>query len=557
MRKNGFTLIEILAVVIILGVVAVITMPIVQKNITNSKKQAYATQLDNIIKAAKDWSSENLSLLPTIEGSSISITLSTLMSLGYIDDNLVDPLTEKYFDPNTAVSITRKNRNYKYKVHVIFNNESTEIDKNAPIILLNGDYVTYVDYNGIYEDLGIYSDDDIDYQIEYIQILKDNEVKVDRIDTSALNKYKVRYIATASSSGKISEIYRTVVVKDMEPPVITVPITQTIETIDVETYDLMAGVSVTDNSGEKIKPTVGNSLKPIAGEYIVTYTAVDSSGNKKTKKRTIIIENPVFTVGEVVYYDPVTTNKCSNKNFSVDNIKSKTSTCYKWNVININDSKEQDKIDIMLDHNLSNQAVWSKNTLNYKGPIDAFYNTNNPTLNWSKVALLNYTYDSSGAGSSSYGTVECTDGGCWLPSSGTLSNRARIITAEEFAAITSLHPNLSTNNVVNNWSLSSQADGIFYFSNTSYAIGTNIRGVGDTSYSWLLANTTANSASGATDNIYGQNNLGYWTLSPYSGNNNDVWVILSNGSMSNANITSKYSYGFRPIISVDKIELRK
>ena len=55
MANKGFTLIEILAVVTIIGVVSLITMPVVQKNITKSRQQAYNNQIDNIVKAAKDW----------------------------------------------------------------------------------------------------------------------------------------------------------------------------------------------------------------------------------------------------------------------------------------------------------------------------------------------------------------------------------------------------------------------------------------------------------------------------------------------------------------------
>lgn len=289
MKKNGFTLIEVLAVVIILGVVSLITMPVVQKNINDSKKQAYETQIDNIIRATKDWSSENLSYLPDNNGSSISITLYTLMSLGYIENNLVDPLTEKYFDTETVISITRENNNYKYDVHVIFSDEKIEIDHDAPIIFLNGDFVTYVEINTSYEELGIYSDDDIDYYNEYYILSDDSESLVNEIDVTNLGKYKVKYFAT-NDSGEESVISRTVIIRDTLAPIITVPITETISTTDVATYDLIEGVTVTDNSGETIEPEVIGELSETAGSYVITYKATDSSGNTKTKKRTIIVE---------------------------------------------------------------------------------------------------------------------------------------------------------------------------------------------------------------------------------------------------------------------------
>ena len=558
MNKKGFTLIEILAVVVILGFVSLITMPVVQKNINDSKKQAYETQIDNIERAAKDWASENLSYLPEKEGTSISITLYTLMSLGYIDNNLVDPLTEKYFDPETIISITKKNNNYKYQVHVIFSNEKIEIDKDAPIIFLNGSYVTYVEPNSKYEELGIYSDDDIDYDIEYYKVNDNGETLVTEIDSTGLYKYKVIYTAT-NESGKTSNIYRTVIIKDNEAPVITVPITQTILSSEVEGYDLMEGVSVTDNSGESIIPTVSGSLKSAAGSYVITYKAIDSSGNKKTKKRTIIVENISFALGEVVYFDPITTNPCSSSTFSVNNIKSGTSTCYKWNVIEINDTKDKNKIDIMLDHNIVNNSQWMADELNYKGPMKLLTNLRTSTTNWTRVDLLDYTYDTSDAGSSSYGTLSCSSGRCEFASNIMLSNRARVITIEEIVKITKTHPKLASNHVLNNWNLGSGAESWFYFSNSSYGIGTHTAGTGDTTYSWLVANTVSASGNndGATSNAYGSDNQGYWTLSPYSGNRYDAWLVGIKGGIHYRNVTNSSPFGIRPVINVNKGYLKK
>ena len=286
---RGFTLIEILAVVVILGVVSLITMPVVQKNINDSKKQAYETQIDNIERAAKDWASENLNYLPDKEGTSVSITLYTLMSLGYIDNNLINPITEKYFDTETVISITRKNNNYKYDVHVIFSNEKIEVDKDAPVIFLNGDFVTYVEINTAYNELGIHSEDNVDHYTYYYKISDTGDTEINEIDVTNLDKYKVRYYAT-NSSGKQSVISRTVIVRDTISPVIEVPITETISTTDVATYNLMDGVIVTDNSKENITPEITGDLSETPGTYVITYKATDSSGNTKTKKRTIIVK---------------------------------------------------------------------------------------------------------------------------------------------------------------------------------------------------------------------------------------------------------------------------
>lgn len=289
MKKNGFTLIEILAVITIIGVVSLIAMPVVQKNINNSKEQAYNTQIDMIEKAARDWSSENLMYLPELDGDSIHITLYTLMSLGYIEDSLINPLTDKYFDTETVITITKDKNKYKYDINVIFSNEKNSVDHDAPVLFLNGDYITYVEINTNYNELGITSNPEgLAFYTHYYKNTNDYGNEIDSIDVTKLGKYKVKYYA--SNSGKQSSITRYVIVRDTIAPTITVPITETISTTSVSSYNLKNGVNVTDNSGEIIEPKVIGQLSTIPGNYVVTYIATDSSGNERIKKRTIIVK---------------------------------------------------------------------------------------------------------------------------------------------------------------------------------------------------------------------------------------------------------------------------
>lgn len=287
MSNKGFTLIEILAVVTIIGVVSLITMPVVQKNITKSRQQAYNNQIDNIVKAAKDWSSENLTNLPENNNEKLNISLEMLMSLGYLEDNLVDPLTDKYFSPDTVITIEKINNNYQYKVNVEFDKEKVEVDHDAPVLFLNGDYLVYVEINTLYNELGISCPDLPD--LNYFTFYYDNSnQEIDQINVNKLGNYVVKYMA--SNDGKQSSITRHVVVRDTIAPVITVPITETINVSTATNYDLKADVSVTDNSGEKLEVGVVGQLSNIPGKYVITYQAVDSSGNERIKKRTIIVE---------------------------------------------------------------------------------------------------------------------------------------------------------------------------------------------------------------------------------------------------------------------------
>ena len=58
--RRGFTLVELLAVIIILGVLSLITIPVISSEINKSRINAYRTSVQNIIDKAKEYSVKNM-----------------------------------------------------------------------------------------------------------------------------------------------------------------------------------------------------------------------------------------------------------------------------------------------------------------------------------------------------------------------------------------------------------------------------------------------------------------------------------------------------------------
>ncbi|MEG2311641.1 MAG: type II secretion system protein, partial [Bacilli bacterium] len=87
---NGFTLIEIMGILVLLSIISMITMTIVTDSVRNSKKTITETQQINIKKAANDWALNNSDNLPIKENESINITLGALKQNGYIDAYIKD-----------------------------------------------------------------------------------------------------------------------------------------------------------------------------------------------------------------------------------------------------------------------------------------------------------------------------------------------------------------------------------------------------------------------------------------------------------------------------------
>lgn len=114
---KGFTLVELLAVLVILGIVSIVVVSNVTGVIGNSKSSLSETQKSSIIEATKKYVIYNQSGLPLDSNASPKIiTLSELSSAGYIDtDDVVDPKTNEVMTGCVEVSYNDGTEQYNYK----------------------------------------------------------------------------------------------------------------------------------------------------------------------------------------------------------------------------------------------------------------------------------------------------------------------------------------------------------------------------------------------------------------------------------------------------------
>lgn len=141
MNKKGFTLVELLAVIIILGVLALITGTTVTHFVKSAQKDLDEKQLHNIKLAAKTYYIENKDLFNNID-SCVTLTLEFLKKQGYIDKNIKNPSSnEKIGDnigDNIYVNINLDKDNTSYEVHNNENDNCTLINiENGVEKLLN------------------------------------------------------------------------------------------------------------------------------------------------------------------------------------------------------------------------------------------------------------------------------------------------------------------------------------------------------------------------------------------------------------------------------------
>ena len=286
--KKGFTLVELISIIILLGVIGLIVFPTVSNSIRDSKDKLVQAQLEEIRLAAEKWAYTYTDLLPSEENGAITITLLELKKAGFVSLDIRNPKTEELLPNDMIITITLKDNKYQYEVSDSSGSEIlNEYNENAPILVLNGTSIEYVEYGSNFVEQGALAKSKDGNDISINTVYQYNGVEISNINTREFKTYTAIYSAT--DNGYTSHIVRTIVIRDTTPPELTIP--ENIElTIDqLDSFNLLTGATATDNSGETISiQTSGYDRVP--GKKIVKYTACDSHNNCVSKRRIVEIK---------------------------------------------------------------------------------------------------------------------------------------------------------------------------------------------------------------------------------------------------------------------------
>lgn len=114
-KTNGFTLVELLATIIIIGVIAVIVVPTIINDIEESKIKLYETQVQNIELSAKKWATKYRKDLDTEYLNSTYISIQMLKDLKLLtNEKLKNPSTGGEMNGCVEISYDYDNKIYKY-----------------------------------------------------------------------------------------------------------------------------------------------------------------------------------------------------------------------------------------------------------------------------------------------------------------------------------------------------------------------------------------------------------------------------------------------------------
>lgn len=111
MKNKGFTLVEIMAVLVIMGVLLLVTVPSVFNSLDKKKNREHEQIIEEIKSAAELYVTQNEDVQTFLNSAgSINISYATLVAEGLINGNEIDPLTSEPWNTNSYVFITKEDK---------------------------------------------------------------------------------------------------------------------------------------------------------------------------------------------------------------------------------------------------------------------------------------------------------------------------------------------------------------------------------------------------------------------------------------------------------------
>ena len=311
--KKGFTMIELLGVIVILAILLTVTFTSVSIIIKDSRNSVYKKQLNSILNAAYDWSLKHPNSLPKNKDEIKYIPLLQLQRSGFVDE-FINPKTKEKYPLDLIISIEYTGGNYRY------NSMFSKLNGNYLYTVLSSDnnrtnnsiikpVITFDNSNIIDNGDGTYSTTfELGYPYTYYSpkatignktinnilsvVLDDTYEKNGKEvieDTSKKSIYYKYFIAT-DESGNSNYVLLKIIIQDTEAPTLVIPENDEISK-EITEYDLMDGVTCSDNSKKCSISLEGEITFGTPGSYIITYKASDPSGNTSNATRTIRVLN--------------------------------------------------------------------------------------------------------------------------------------------------------------------------------------------------------------------------------------------------------------------------
>ena len=127
MNKKGFTLAELLGVIVILGLIALVAFPAILDTIKKNKNNINNATYQIIYSGADLYITNHKSEFELYENATYCIQMQELVNEENIPSDIKNPDTNEKFDLNRYIKVEVKNNKYNY---TLVGTECTEVINN-------------------------------------------------------------------------------------------------------------------------------------------------------------------------------------------------------------------------------------------------------------------------------------------------------------------------------------------------------------------------------------------------------------------------------------------
>ena len=122
MKKSGFTLIELIGIIVIISLILLVAVPSINSVIEQGEENKKQEALNNIYMATENYLMANYDEYSSLDniGASEYIYVMDLMNQQYMDIDELNPNDDESFDSKDVVKVTRNEDNtFSYELTVI------------------------------------------------------------------------------------------------------------------------------------------------------------------------------------------------------------------------------------------------------------------------------------------------------------------------------------------------------------------------------------------------------------------------------------------------------
>ena len=200
-KNNGFTLVELLAVIVVLAIILAIAIPQVLKLTEKAKSDAFLVNEKMLVKAARDYAALGNVDLPTVIGLTAEVSYADLKGVNGMNE-IYDQKSGDECSGYVTIKLVATNK-YEYLPNLSCTSYQSAGPLTPPMITLVGSTIIEIPIYSTYVDLGATALDAVDGEVTVT--IDDTAV----VETS-IGTYEVTYNVTDSDLNEAIEEIRTV-----------------------------------------------------------------------------------------------------------------------------------------------------------------------------------------------------------------------------------------------------------------------------------------------------------------------------------------------------------